>query len=46
LRVSYSAVAANGCVNGGAICFAPSKDILGFPRSPPYASGAYATSSQ
>jgi hypothetical protein len=46
LRVTNSTAAANGCANGNAPCFAPATDILGFPRAYPYASGAYATTSQ
>jgi len=46
LRVAHSTAAANGCANGRTICFAPANDILGFPRTYPYASGAYATTSQ
>jgi hypothetical protein len=46
LRVTNSTAAANGCANGNTPCFAPAADILGFPRSYPYASGAYATTSQ
>jgi len=46
LRVTNSTAAANGCANGNTPCFAPATDILGIPRAYPYASGAYATSSQ
>jgi hypothetical protein len=42
LRVTNGVAAANGCVRGSVICSAPARDILGFSRSYPYASGAYA----